>query len=163
MQMHNHSDAAVEPVPYAGGYWLTVADQASLLRWAAPRCGVRNGWLSDSQAMGATRGRDGPLKIVGVLNCFHDQGAWIHLAADGAAPRPVLGCIAPILYHAFCVLGLRRLTARIPVENVAAQMLALRAGFTVEGRERAALDSGDIAIFAMLREDAAWLHDEGEF
>lgn len=160
MLKHNHSEADVEPAPFAGDYWLTTADQAALLRWAAPRCGVEGGWLADSQAMGATRGKDGPLKIVGVLNCFHDQGAWIHLAADGAAPRPVLACIAPILHHAFCTLGLRRLTARIPVENVAAQMLALRAGFTVEGRERVALHGGDLAIFAMLHEDATWLHLE---
>lgn len=150
------TDTAIEPI--AGRYWLT-HDQARLLRWAASRCGVQGGWVADSVALGATDGPDGPLRIVGVLNQFHDQGAWVHVATSGEAPRPLLACCAPLFDYAFRVRGLRRLTARIRVRNVAAQILALRLGFSVEGRERAALDGEDMATFALLREEAPWLED----
>lgn len=149
-----------EPVQVTDRYWATVADQAGLLRWAAPRCRVRGGWLHDSQALGVTDGRDGPLRAVGVINCFHDQGAWVHIAAAGAVPRPMAACLAPMFDFAFNVAQLRRISARIPVGNLPAQILALRLGFSVEGRERAALDGEDVAVFAMLREDAPWLQQE---
>ncbi len=149
-----------EPVQMTDRYWTTVADQAALLRWAAPRCGIERGWIPDTECMGVTDGRNGPVRLVGLLNCYHDEGAWCHIASSGAAPRPLLTCLGPFFHYAFRVRKLRRITARIPVRNVAAQMLALRLGFTVEGRERAGFKGQDLAILAMLAEDAAWLDDE---
>lgn len=148
-----------DPAVIAGRYWTTT-DQPRLLRWAARRCGIDGGWLADSEAIGATDGPDGPLRIVGVLNGFHDQGAQVHVATSGAAPRPLLACVAPLFDYAFRVRGLARVTARIAVGNVAAQMVALRLGFSVEGRERAGRDGQDMAVFGLLRAEAGWLEKE---
>lgn len=158
--MHAAPDGFRETAPITDRYWATVDDQAGLLRWAAPRCGITRGWLPDSEAMGITDGRDGPLRLVGVLNNLHDEGAWCHIASSGAAPRPLLACLSPFFHYAFKIRNLRRLTARINVDNVPAQMLALRLGFTVEGRERCGFRGKDVAIFAILREEMAWLDGE---
>ena len=145
-------------------YVLTIDDQATLLRWAAAVIG-QDGWVADSEAIGLVDTEDGGrILFVAVLNMWHDQGAWLHLAtgpeARGAKMMLAFGCIGNVLAYAFSK-GLRRLTARIAVDNVPAQILALKAGFTVEGRERCGFRGRDLAIFAMMRDDCTWL-DEGD-
>ncbi len=62
---------------------LTLDYQAELLRFAADGLGLEDGFVADSQAMGVVE-EDGRIRAVGVLNMFHDQGAWIHIATDGS-------------------------------------------------------------------------------
>jgi hypothetical protein len=137
----------------------TVDQQAVLLGWAADRIG-QEGWVSDSEAMGVVEAETGRVRAVGVINMFHDDGAWVHFATDGAMPRPLLAQLGPFFAYAFQIRKLRRITARIAVRNLPAQLFALRLGFEVEGRERSGKNLSDVAIFGMIRDDCTWLKEE---
>lgn len=139
----------------AASRWLTRDRQADLLRWAGDRIGIGE-WRADSEAMGLIN-PDGRIVMVGVLNMFADGGAWVHIATDGRrnwATRDVLGAF---FYVPFVEMGLCRLTGRVAVSNIAAQITNLRLGFTVEGRERAAFRGEDVVVMGMLAHECPWL------
>lgn len=137
-------------------YDFVIEPQAALLKWAADRITGQDGWASDSEAAGIVDAA-GNLHAVAVLNMFHDDGAWVHFATDGRAPLRMLATFGALFAYAFQIRNLRRLTARIAADNVAAQVLALRLGFRVEGREREGFRGQDVAIYAMMRHECTWL------
>jgi hypothetical protein len=140
-------------------YIHTTDEQATLLRWAAERIG-QDGWIADSEAMGVLEADTGRIRAVGVINNYHDQGAWVHFATAGATPRPLLANLGPFFAYAFQIRNLERITARIAVDNLAAQVFALRLGFEVEGRERCGFRGRDLGIYCMLRRDCTWLMED---
>lgn len=138
---------------------LTVDKQEVLLRWAAERIGMPYGWVDDSEAMGVLDASD-KVVAVGVLNMVADRQGWLHIASDGNrrwANRTILG---GMFSYPFYYRDLLKLTARVDIDNVASQVLCLKLGFKVEGRERAGFYGRDIAIFGMLREECGWIAPE---
>lgn len=135
---------------------LTMDKQEVLLRWAGARIGI-DSWRSDSYALGLLE-PDGRVIAVGVLNMFHDQGAWVHLAADRSRNWLCAPELLPQVFAwPFIELGLERLTARIAMGNIESQIAALRLGFHVEGAEPRGFNGQDVAIFGMLRGECPWL------
>ena len=95
---------------------LTMDKQEVLLRWAGARIGI-DSWRSDSYALGLLE-PDGRVIAVGVLNMFHDQGAWVHLAADRSRNWLCAPELLPQVFAwPFIELGLERLTARIAMSR----------------------------------------------
>jgi RimJ/RimL family protein N-acetyltransferase len=138
---------------------LTIDEQATLLRWAGKRLGI-DSWVADSHAIGII---DDVGKICGVVvfNTVQDQQAQIHVVTDGRFGKGFISpqLIATVFAYPFYELGVLRLTAPILIDNIAAQIVALRLGFRVEGRERAGFYGQDRAIFAMLRGECMWLEE----
>jgi len=135
---------------------ITIDEQATLLRWAGERTGVAD-WPADSEALGVLD-HENAILAVGVLNHFHDQGAWIHIAADrGSIAWATRATLASMFYVPFVHYGLRRVTGRVAASNRRAMMLNLRLGFVIEGREREALDGEDVLIFGMLARECRWI------
>jgi hypothetical protein len=137
-------------------YRFTEDNQAQLLHLAARWADNVLGWSADSYAYGLVDAMN-KIRVVAVLNNFRDRNADVHVATPGAMAPQMANELALFFYHAFEVRQLRRLTARIAVDNLPAQMLALRLGFQVEGREREGFRGKDCAIFAMLRDDCHWI------
>lgn len=137
------------------GKFLTMDEQAILLRWAADRLGLED-MPADSQAMGVLA-PDHAIMAVGVLNNFHDEGAWIHIAADHRAPWADRRILAQLFYVPFVHLGLHRVTGRVPAWNHKAISLNLRLGFQLEGREREGFKGKDMLVFGMLARECRWI------
>lgn len=140
---------------------LTLDDQAGLLRWAAARIGMVDGWVSDSEAMGVLEQETGRVVAVGVLNMYHDQGAWIHIASDKSKRWASHEILAGMFAYPFLYRKLRRVTARIAADNAESQILALKLGFRVEGVERSGFFNRDVCLFGMLAEECLWIKTEG--
>lgn len=141
--------------------FLTIDDQSTLLAWAGERVGVER-WVADSEAFGLIEEGTGRIVAVCVLNVWMDDAVWLHLATDGQKKWAWPFAIGRVLAHAFLDRGVKRVVARICAKNVPAQVLALKAGFEIEGRERVAFRGEDVIVFAMLREDCKWLDEEAE-
>lgn len=143
-------------------HMLTISDQATLLRWAAERIGLPDGWVADSQAMGVLERETGRIAAVGVLNMFHDQGAWIHIASDRSKRWASTEILAGMFAYPFLHLRLRRVTARIAADNAEALAFALKLGFRVEGVERRGFFNRDVCLFGMLAEECIWIQTKEE-
>lgn len=136
--------------------FLTMDEPATLLRWAAVMLG-QNGWTADAVPIGLVEEGTGRIVAVAVFNMAHDDTIWLHLATDNA--KRWARHIGPVLAYGFSRAG--RIVGRIAAGNVAAQILALKAGFEFEGRERMALGGRDVVVFSMLRANCSWLDEEG--
>ena len=136
---------------------LTIDHQETLLGWAASRMGYA--LPEDSKAI-AVVDQDGAILAVAWLNHFHDQGAWAHIAAEEGVRWANRRTLASIFYMPFEFFGLERITARVAADNRRSQNLARGLGFTLEGRERQALNGQDVLIFGMLADECRWLAKE---
>lgn len=137
---------------------LTIDDQATILRWAGARIGIAT-WVPDSQAI-AEIDDEGRIVAAAIINTVQDQQAWIHIATDGRRRWFRRDMAEMVFGFAFYELDLIRLAARIRIDNIASQMVALRLGFQVEGRERAAFYGHDVAVYAMLRGECPFLKEQ---
>ena len=142
-------------------FTVTTDRQEILLGWAARRIGLPDGWSSDSEAMGVVDAEE-KLRAVAVINQVAEGNCLLHIASDGRrswATRSVLGVL---FSYPFYILGLRKVTARVAIDNVPSQVLCLKLGFQFEGRERAAFFGRDTTTFGMLRDECSWLADPEE-
>ena len=139
---------------------FTVDRQAELIAWAAPRIGAEH-LPSDTVAFGLLD-EDKSILAVGLLNHFHDRGAWIHFAAEPGTAWATPDALTALFFMAFGSRELRayelgRVTARVAASNTRALAFALKLGFQLEGRERAAaLDGDDVIILGMLAQQCPW-------
>lgn len=137
---------------------VTLDPQEELKAWAEPRFGIEDCRLpAETVALGVMDAQGGIHAVV-CLNAFYGHYASIHIASDGrkswASPQ-VLRCI---FGYAFNFLGLRRLNCITSVNNLPAQILALRLGFEFEGRTRCGADDGsDGIVLGMLAENCRWI------
>lgn len=137
---------------------VTLDPQDALRAWAEPRFGLADCRLPDETICLGVVDQRGEIHAVVCLNAFYSHYASIHIASNGrrawASPQ-VLRCI---FGYAFDHLGLRRLNCIPSVNNLAAQILALRLGFEFEGRTRCGADDGsDGIVLGMLAENCRWI------
>lgn len=115
---------------------LTLTDQPALLQWAGERVtGQEKPWFwpSDSKAMGFLDGASGKVLAVVVLNAFGPDSCEMHFASDGRRKWATYGTLRGMFHYIFMVLGVRRVIASTPTDNVAAVTAMQKMGFTVEG------------------------------
>lgn len=143
-------------------HFLTADDPATLLRWAAERIGMPDGWVADSEALGVIDRETGRIVAVGVMNMFHDQGGWVHFASDRSKAWATPDILTGFFTYPFVFRGLRRVTARIAADNSEAQVLALKMGFRPEGVERRGFFNRDVCLFGMLAEECIWIRTREE-
>lgn len=122
----------------------TLTDQVTLLRWAADHVlGHRAEgweWPDDSKAMGVLDSETGRIVAVFVINTFTDDSCEAHIASDGRRKWATYGVLRAIFHYIFVALGVRRVIASTPTENVAAIKMMQQMGFTIEGTIRTAPD-----------------------
>lgn len=137
---------------------FTTDDQPEILRWAGARIGISS-WVPDSQAIAVLDEADRIVAAI-VVNTVQDQTAQISIASDGGR-RWYSPALAEMFFiWAFYELDLHRLTARIRIANIETQIMVLRLGFQVEGRERAGFFGHDVAVYGMLRDECPFLKEK---
>lgn len=139
---------------------LTTDRQEVLLRWAAERTGI-DSWSADSEAMGVLDA-EGRIRAAGVINHVADRQCWIHIASDGRRDWATPTVLGVMFSYPFYMLDLLRVTARVDIDNIAAQVLCLKLGFRVDGRERGGFFGRDVAVFGMMRHECQWIVPDHE-
>lgn len=133
-------------------------DQQGMLEWAHEEAGFY--FRSDAFAIG-WKDTNGKLKAVTIMEDFDKQNCMIHLVSDQSVNWFNRYYIKFIFNYLFKILGLRRVTATVPVDNQKALSFDTRMGFQVEGMLRKAeIGDVDMVIFGMLREECKWIKQE---
>lgn len=103
------------------------------------------------------------IKAAVVYNAFSSDNTrkWNDCQMHVAAKPGAKWASREFLYHAFNypfnVLGCRRVTGLVKVDNIAAQKFDEKIGFVKEGVLRRAIDNQDAIIYGMLKEECKWL------
>ena len=128
-----------------------------LLAWAAEKMGSPNmQWAPDTATIGVERGD--ALCAVAAYNIFSGSGCCAHIATDGSRAWASRGILAALFAYPFIQCGLDRITLPISRKNIRSQILALKLGFSFEGRLARNHDGEDEILLGMLREECPWLH-----
>lgn len=138
---------------------LTTDNRGALLKWAADRTIPGMRWEPNTRAIGVLDPAGG-IRAVATYNMFYDGGCHMHVASDGSRAWANRGVLRAGFEYPFVQLGLSRLTAPIPCDNVASQILALKLGFSFEGRLRGYYSGIDAIIFGMTRDECRWVGQE---
>ncbi len=120
------------------------------------------GYAPDAEVMTIVRTTAEGGKIVGavILDQIGIHNAQVHVVSDGSRDVLNRAVLRRVFNWIFEEHELRRVTGTIPADNVAAQVMALRLGFTFEGRIRAgAQDGSDNIVMGMLASECGWLED----
>ena len=131
------------------------------LAWSRSTMKIK-GYAPDAEVMTIVRDTDGGGKIVGavVLDQIGIHTAQVHVVSDGSRSVLNRAVLRRVFRWIFDEHELRRVTGTIPAGNVAAQVMALKLGFTFEGRIRAgAQDGSDNIVMGMLASECGWLED----
>lgn len=129
-------------------------DQPSLLE-VAKTITASTGWKRDATAWGIYDGDD--LRAVAVFQGFAGTGAEFHfgMMPGRRVGKDVMRGIIAMAMHPKG-MDLQHLMAPIAVENVAAQIAALKCGAQIEARVRGSLwGGGDAILFVLARGDAS--------
>lgn len=143
---------------------VTLDPQDSLKAWAADHFDQSYGDLPPETVALGVVDETGKVSAVACLNAFYGGSAAIHIASDRAARWATEPVLRAIFGYAFEFIGLDRLNAITSVNNVRAQILALKLGFQFDGRTRCGADDGsDGIILGMLKGDCPWIRrDDGD-
>lgn len=127
-----------------------------LLAWAAEKMGSPNmQWAPDTATIGVARGD--AVCAVAAYNIFSGSGCCAHIATDGSRTWASRGILAALFAYPFIQCGLDRITLPISRKNIRSQILALKLGFSFEGRLARNHDGEDEILLGMLREECPWL------
>jgi hypothetical protein len=129
------------------------------LDWAARRIGEAVNWGDDACCLAIV---DHTEKISGVVvyNLFMKHSCCAHIATDGRRNWATRGMLYGIFSFPFVQLNLDRITLPIAEKNKDAQVLAVKLGFSWEGRLMRSLGDDNEVIFGMLREDCIWIKED---
>lgn len=123
-------------------------------QWASSLLG--NAWPNDTKGIVVANG-ERRRALIG-YNAFYDDGCTAHIVSDGSRSWVGRGVLYAMFAYPFLQCGLGRVTLTIPVANIDAQVFALRVGFSVEGRVRAARGA-DHALYGMLKNECMWIKE----
>jgi hypothetical protein len=146
---------------------VTRANQQTLLAWASARLGTGGAWAwgCDADAVGVVEKDTGRIVFVMVLNAFYDDSCEIHQVSDGTAIWANRRILEILFTYAFRVRKVTRLLAIMSGDRKRALSIAIRLGFTIEGRIRASSDGKKHQVVAsMFENECPWLrqdHTEG--
>lgn len=132
---------------------VTTKPQYVLLQWAADKLGLPTGmWSNDSKAVGVVDGVS--IRAVMVVNGFTGEGCEVSFVSDGTKRWVTPGISVELLSAPFKVFGMPRVVCRVAADDTDTQIFALRLGFKIEGRMRAAMpDGSDAVYFSMLKSE----------
>lgn len=136
---------------------LTTDHQATLLDWAADRIMPGLNWEPGTKAIGVL---EGGIRAVAAFNMFYDGSCSAHIATDGSRAWANRGVLRAWFEYPFQQCNLSRMTAPIAADNIAAQILALKMGFSFDGRQRAGFLGKDVVLLGMLRSECRWIGSE---
>lgn len=135
---------------------LVYGDDARLRAFAAERLDEpAMSWPDDTITIGIET--DGVLSAVALFNLFMGEGCCAHIATTGARDWASRTVLAALFAYPFVQCGLTRITLPIARRNIRSQVLALKLGFSFEGRLRANAEGDDEIIMGMLRTECPWL------
>lgn len=141
---------------------VTLDPQDVLKDWAEHHFDKAYGSLPPETIALGVIDEHGEIHAVACLNAFYSGAAAIHIASDRKATWATRTVGRAIFGYAFNFLGLRRISATTSVNNIDAQVLALRLGFQFDGRTRCGADDGsDGIILGMLASECRWINDMG--
>lgn len=137
-------------------------DDSRLIRWAEPRIGVAPGKMAkDALALGVFDADTGEIAAVILINARYGHFCSMHIASDGGRRWATRRVLRAIFGYAFEFLGHTRINAVVSVNNLAAQIMAMKLGFRPEATIACgADDGGDGILFRMLIGECDWLKDE---
>lgn len=117
-------------------------------------------WPADTVTIGIET--DGALSAVVLFNLFMGRGCQVHIATDGARAWASRGALSMLFAYPFVQCDLARITLPIARRNIRAQVLALKLGFSFEGRLAQGWADDDEILMGMTRPDCPWLASPGE-
>ena len=101
----------------------------------------------------------GELRAVALYNHWSREGCMAHIVSDEGRRWATRGVLYAFFAYPFIQGGLKRITLPVRADNIAAQILALKLGFSFEGRLRCAVDGHDEIIMGMRREECRWIEE----
>lgn len=135
---------------------LVYGDDSRLCVWAAERLGTPDmEWPADTKTIGIES--DGETVAVALFNLFLGEGCCAHIATNGARNWASRSALRALFAFPFIQVNLDRITLPIASQNITSQVLALKLGFSFEGRLRNGANGDDEIIMGMLREECPWL------
>lgn len=131
---------------------LVFGEDAAIRAWVGARVGMP---AIEGAAIGVARGRR---LVAGVVyNGFTGRDVQVTCAAD-TPTWPTPDVLAGLLAYPFLQLGCARITCATELANRRVQRFLAHLGFRREGVLRDWFDTGDAAVYGLLRRDAArWL------
>lgn len=117
-------------------------------------------WPADTVTIGIET--DGALRAVVLFNLFMGKGCHAHIATDGARAWASRGALTLLFAYPFLQCDLHRVTLPIARRNIRSQVLALKLGFSFEGRLTDAWSGDDEILMGMTRPECPWLPPHGE-
>lgn len=135
---------------------LVFGDTGRLCGWASERMGrpaLR--WPKDTVCIGLEEAGD-PVAVI-LYDRFTSQSCDMHLATNGGKKWATRASLYAFFAFPFIQCGFSRVGTHILRSNVASQILALKLGFTFEGRICSSLDGEDGIILGMLKQDCRWI------
>ena len=112
-------------------------------------------WPSDTTTIGVEN--DGELVAVALFNLFLGDGCAAHIATGGGRDWASRAMLAALFAYPFIQCGLVRITLPIARRNIKSQILALKLGFSFEGRLALGSNGDDEILMGMLKRDCPWL------
>jgi len=129
---------------------LCVGDGVS--QWVAEKLNAQAGFHG---ATGIGWMVDGKITAGAVFNNYNRASVHMHLAIEGRMPPTF---VAAIMDYPFRQLGCKRITGLIAERNWASRRFAEHLGARIEGVLQDALESGNLVVYGLLRNDACkWL------
>ncbi len=138
---------------------ITTDHPSALLAWASDRIMPGLDWEPGTRAIGVLD-EAGQIRAVAAYNMFYDGCCSAHIATDGSRAWANRGVLQAWFEYPFRQCGLSRMTAPVAADNVSAQILALKMGFSFEGRQRAGFLGKDVVLLGMLRSECRWIGSE---
>lgn len=140
---------------------LYVGDQYHLLHWAAKRFGIES-FPSDSEAIAVMGGeKNTQILAVFVLNGIHNNQCSAHIASNNSGRWATNQVLRRLAGYVFEFKELNRVNLNIRRDNVAAQVLALKAGFQFEGILQQGFEVGtDSVLMGMTRDMCPWIRQK---
>ena len=117
---------------------------------------VKEAGFGPAQSMGICKGNE---IITGII--YHRfLGHDIEMSIYATSPRWCSKRILKMIFeYPFIQLGVKRITATIPVSYHKAHRLVTRLGFQKEGRMRHGFDQEDAVIYGLLKEECHYLEE----
>ncbi|MBI0330727.1 GNAT family N-acetyltransferase [Burkholderia plantarii] len=125
-----------------------------VMHFVAARTGEAR--YDDAKAIGLAK--DGELVAGVVFQGHNGPNLLMHFALDGSRHLITAAFVAAAFLYPFAMLGCRRVTGLVRVDNLDAQRLDEHLGFVREGVMRSAASDGtDFILYGMLRDECRYI------